>query len=98
MGKPQFDPDAAFRNIVGVMEKTGQGDGGAGGGDAIDITGGHDGGETRSKRVNLVIKPSVHSRATAKCARMNISLNECINQFLEKWSAEGYAEGGAARQ
>lgn len=44
--------------------------------------------EARSQRVNLLIKPSVLSAAKKKCKRLNISLNECMNQFLEKWSAE----------
>lgn len=44
--------------------------------------------ETRSKRVNLVIKPSVYNLSKEKCRNLNISLNECINQFLEAWSKE----------
>ena len=44
--------------------------------------------ETRSRRVNFVIKPSVYDMARNKCDKMGISLNECINQFLEKWSKE----------
>ena len=44
--------------------------------------------ESRSKRVNLVMKPSVHAAATAKCEKLGISLNECLNQFLEKWCVE----------
>jgi len=44
--------------------------------------------ETRSKRVNLVIKPSVYAAAQRKCKKLNISMNECINQFLETWGKE----------
>ena len=41
--------------------------------------------ETRSKRVNLLLQPSVHEQAQSKCERMGISLNECINQLLKSW-------------
>ena len=44
--------------------------------------------ETRSKRVNLVVKPSLYAMAQEKCKKLNISMNECINQFLEIWSKE----------
>lgn len=44
--------------------------------------------ETRSKRVSLLVKPSVHEASLEKCKNLGISLNECINQFLEKWSAD----------
>lgn len=55
-------------------------------GDTITIT--VDKKESRSKRVNLLVKPSVHAAATAKCEKLGISLNECLNQFLEKWCVE----------
>ena len=41
--------------------------------------------ETRSKRINLLITPSVYSEAQKKCGEIGISLNECINQFLSNW-------------
>lgn len=41
--------------------------------------------EARSKRVNLLLKPSVHKMAQTKCKEIGISLNECINQLLENW-------------
>ena len=41
--------------------------------------------ETRSKRVQLLIKPSVYVTAKKQCDSINISLNECINQLLENW-------------
>jgi predicted HicB family RNase H-like nuclease len=44
--------------------------------------------ESRSKRVNFLIKPSVHKSALKKCERIDISLNECINQLLEAWIKE----------
>ena len=39
--------------------------------------------ETKSKRVNFLIKPSTHTKALAKCKQTGVSLNECINQLLE---------------
>jgi predicted HicB family RNase H-like nuclease len=42
--------------------------------------------ETRSKRINLLITPSVYNKAQKKCEKIGISLNECINQFLENWT------------
>ena len=41
--------------------------------------------ETRSKRINLLVTPSVYADAQRKCNEMGISLNECINQFLTNW-------------
>lgn len=41
--------------------------------------------EARSKRVNLLIQPSLHKEAQKKCEKMGISLNECINQLLAGW-------------
>ena len=41
--------------------------------------------ETRSKRINLLIPPSVYAEAQKKCGEIGISLNECINQFLSNW-------------
>ena len=42
--------------------------------------------ETRSKRINLLITPSLYADAQKKCEKMGISLNECINQFLTNWT------------
>ena len=95
MGKTKFDPNVAFKNIIRVAEKDEQG------GDEISmskreesenvqivtITGNTEKEETRSKRVNLIVRPSVYNLAKIKCEKFNISLNECINQFLEKWSS-----------
>jgi len=41
--------------------------------------------ETRSKKINLLIPPSLHEKAQKKCRKIGISLNECINQFLNNW-------------
>lgn len=41
--------------------------------------------EAKSKRVNLLIKPSLHRVAQKKCNAVGVSLNECINQLLEGW-------------
>jgi len=41
--------------------------------------------ETRSKRINLLITPSVYAEAQKKCRAIGISLNECVNQFLSNW-------------
>lgn len=45
--------------------------------------------EPRSKRVNLLIQPSLHEKAQMKCREMGISFNECINQLLSVWTQEG---------
>jgi len=92
MAKSKFDPNAAFRNIVGVREETGEKGGTETSKKTLDetavIIGGKEKDETRSKRVNLIVKPSVYNRAKEKCDTLNISLNECVNQFLEKWGKE----------
>lgn len=44
--------------------------------------------ETRSKRINLLITPTVYLRAQKKCKSMGISLNECVNQFLSSWAEQ----------
>ena len=41
--------------------------------------------EPRSKRINLVITPSLHREAKRKSKQLGISLNECINQLLDQW-------------
>jgi len=95
MAKPKFDKDASFKSIVGIS---------GGNGDEINkgvkeleqdkpviglvVIEDRKKEETRSRRVNLVIKPSVYDAARKKCAGLNISFNECVNQFLEKWGNE----------
>lgn len=44
--------------------------------------------ETRSKRVNLLVQPSVYEKAETKCEKLGISVNECLNQFLINWVKE----------
>lgn len=44
--------------------------------------------ETRAKRVNFLIKPSLYEQVKSKCADMDISVSEAINQLLEKWCSE----------
>lgn len=44
--------------------------------------------EPRSKRVNLLVQPSVYKEAQKKCKKLGISVNECINQFLTNWIEE----------
>lgn len=39
--------------------------------------------EAKSKRVNLLLKPSVHKEAQKVCKAMGISLNELTGQLLE---------------
>ena len=41
--------------------------------------------EARTKRVNLLVPPSLYADAQKKCVELGISFNECINQFLENW-------------
>lgn len=41
--------------------------------------------ETRSQRKQIMLQPSVHKRAEAKCKSLNISMNEAINQLLKNW-------------
>lgn len=41
--------------------------------------------ETRSRRMQFLLKPSVYEEAKKKCDDLDISLNECVNQLLEKW-------------
>lgn len=42
--------------------------------------------EKRTKRLNLLVTPSAYDKAQIKCKSMGISLNECINQFLNNWA------------
>lgn len=44
--------------------------------------------ETKSARMSFIIRPSVRDKAKKKCAKMGITFNEVINQFLEKWVDE----------
>ncbi|MDE7295318.1 MAG: type II toxin-antitoxin system HicB family antitoxin [Oscillospiraceae bacterium] len=41
-------------------------------------------GESKSKRVQLLVPPSLHMRVARKAAAMDMSFNEYVNQVLEK--------------
>ena len=93
MPKSQFDPNAAFKSIVGMDGEAGQGArapegpqaGGRDSGGAFVIENERGRAETRSKRINLVVTPSAYEAARRKCKALGISVNECVNQFFEKW-------------
>lgn len=40
--------------------------------------------EPKSKRVQLLMKPSIHSAAKTKAKLANISLNDYINRIMEE--------------
>lgn len=42
-------------------------------------------GESKTKRVNLLIKPTTYKYAQEECAKLGISVNEAVNQLLENW-------------
>ena len=44
--------------------------------------------ETRSRRKQILLQPTTHDRAEAKCKQLNISMNEVINQLLDIWTKE----------
>jgi hypothetical protein len=41
--------------------------------------------ETRSKRVNLLVKPSVYDEVKKKCKKTGRSFNDVVNILLEDW-------------
>ena len=41
--------------------------------------------ERKTRRKQVLLQPSVHDSAQAKCDRMGISMNEVINQLLQNW-------------
>lgn len=45
-------------------------------------------GESKSKRVQLLVPPSLHMRASRRAAEMELSFNEYVNQLLEKSCGE----------
>lgn len=53
--------------------------------DTQDIVKKKDKVESKSKRLNLLIKPSTYTKAKKKCDKLGISFNECINQLIENW-------------
>lgn len=42
--------------------------------------------EVKSKRVNLLLKPSLHEKMQKKCKKLGISVNDCVSQLLEIWT------------
>lgn len=44
--------------------------------------------ENKTKRVNLLVKPTTHKIAIEECEKLGISLNEAINQLLENWVSD----------
>lgn len=43
-------------------------------------------GEIKSRRKQILLHPSIHDKAAEKCKRLGISMNDVINQLLERWS------------
>ena len=41
--------------------------------------------EPKSQRVNLLVRPSLYAAVKDKCGDLGISVNEAVNQLLEKW-------------
>ena len=41
-------------------------------------------GESKSKRVQLLVPPSLHMKVSRRAAEMELSFNEYVNQLLEK--------------
>lgn len=90
--KQKFDSEKAFKNIIGIdtpletriVEHNTS---------STSTTGQENNGflkikpqEKKTKRLNLLIKPSLHAKATQKSKIENVSLNDVINQLLEIWT------------
>lgn len=43
--------------------------------------------EVRSKRVNILLPPSLYKEVKKNCKDIGISLNECLNQLISNWVA-----------
>lgn len=41
--------------------------------------------EVRSKRVSILLPPSLYREAKKNCKAIGISLNECLNQLIFNW-------------
>lgn len=41
--------------------------------------------EQRTKHKHILLQPSLHDRAEAKCKALKISMNEAITQLLQGW-------------
>lgn len=96
MAKKKYDTEAAFKSIIGVTDEEDtavQHDSQEQPPEIFNegekpLIVAKERVEIRSKRVNLVVKPSIYAAAQTKCKRLDISMNECINQFLEAWIKE----------
>lgn len=82
MPKSQFDPNAAFKSIVGLKEPDAQQEIKK---EApvypVQIVKK----EVKSVRGNLLLPPSLHKQVMDKCKKNGISFNELVNQLLNYW-------------
>lgn len=90
MAKQKYDPNSAFKSIVGIteeeekqVEETQATETKTEGEKPLVVPKGKE--ERRNKSVHVLVKPSVHKQAQKKCKQIGVSLNECINQLLENW-------------
>ena len=44
--------------------------------------------ESRNKRMQILVKPSVHKKLEKRCKELNVSINEAVNQLIEQWVNE----------
>lgn len=44
-------------------------------------------GEIKSRRKQVLLQPSIHDRAAEKCKWLGISMNDVINQLLDRWAS-----------
>lgn len=49
-------------------------------------------GESKTKRVNLLLKPTTYALAQKECAKLGISVNEAVNQLLDNWVTDRLLE------
>lgn len=48
--------------------------------------------EGRTKRVNLVLTPTLHKEVKNECEKLGVSLNEVGNQLFDQWVKSQHAE------
>jgi len=90
MAKQKFDPDKAFKSIVepkvdienNTNINSNKSEKSLGNTLVVNIQTQ----EKKTKRINLLLKPSVYNSAMSKCKREGVSLNEVVNKLLEAWS------------
>lgn len=73
----QAEQSAAYSFITQTQEQREQ----------LTTAGPGTGEETKSKRLNLLIKPSTHKKITKIATMQRISVNELINNVLEDYAA-----------